>query len=107
MIERWNLFINLPPNSDINVPESSTLVLVDGGRCGAYVERMVNPDSFTRAELVALAAAGKFVGTFTRRIGTNVDVTVELRTLPAAGIHFLQTQNPEGFFSNDFIFFTD
>ncbi len=34
-------------------------------------------------------------------------VTVELAVLPPApGIHFLQVQNPDGLFSNDYIFFT-
>lgn len=31
-------------------------------------------------------------------------VTVALATLPTVGMHFLQVQNPEGLFSNDFIF---
>ena len=29
---------------------------------------------------------------------------VELAALPAVGMHFLQVQNPDGLFSNDFIF---
>jgi len=34
-------------------------------------------------------------------------VVVTLANLPAeAGMHFLQIQNPDGFFSNDFIFHT-
>ena len=32
--------------------------------------------------------------------------TIELKTLPETGIHFLQVQNPSGLFSNDFIFYT-
>jgi ankyrin repeat protein len=31
-------------------------------------------------------------------------VMVKLKTLPSVGIHFLQVQNPNGLFSNDFIF---
>jgi hypothetical protein len=31
-------------------------------------------------------------------------VKVELAALPAVGMHFLQVQNPDGLFSNDFIF---
>ncbi|MGI9517700.1 MAG: ankyrin repeat domain-containing protein [Pirellulaceae bacterium] len=39
-------------------------------------------------------------------INMAVDETmrIELNTLPATGIHFLQLQNPNGLFSNDFIF---
>ena len=31
-------------------------------------------------------------------------IAVELEPLPEAGLHFLQVQNPEGLFSNDFLF---
>lgn len=41
---------------------------------GTYVERVANPQSFTRTELIARAAAGEFVATFTARIGENVDL---------------------------------
>ncbi len=45
---------------------------------GTYVERDAGGDgdseSFTRAELMSLAASGLFVGTFTGRLGINVDV---------------------------------
>ena len=34
----------------------------------------------------------------------DMDIIVELETLPAEGIHFLQIQNPDGMFSNDLIF---
>lgn len=146
---------------------------------GTYVERIEEPESFTRVELVSLAAAGEFVGTFTARLGINVDVDnpqpaiwtqgaiqqqtgaqqfprmsagnttmvikgrhvqeganvivdgrnvsgtvsceignlptcsgesieVWLETLPvSAGMHFLQIQNSDGLFSNDFIFHTE
>jgi YVTN family beta-propeller protein len=142
---------------------------------GSYVEQDDDAKSFTRAELVSLAAEGSFVGTFTARLGANVDVdnpqpgiwslgpiqeqrgpqvfptlvgdsttmvisgrhiraganlfvdgrrvpgyvtckggelpdcngekiVAQLATRPApAGIHFLQVQNPDGLFSNDFI----
>ena len=140
---------------------------------GVYVERDDDDaESFTRAELMTLAADGRFVGTFTGRLGVNVDVdhpqpalwsvgpiheqrgpqefpsaaegsivvsgrhiqegasvfvngrrvpgsvrceggqlpgcldervVIELQSLP--GIHFVQVQNPDGLFSNDFIFF--
>lgn len=45
-------------------------------------------------------------GTLTSEKGAffDVDVTVALETLPAAGMHFLQIQNPDGMFSNDLIF---
>ena len=45
-------------------------------------------------------------GTFTSQQGAfyDMDITVKLETLPAEGIHFLQLQNPDGMFSNDFIF---
>ncbi len=134
---------------------------------GAYVRRDGDPVPFTRRALVALAADGRFLGTFTARLGLKVDVenpqpalwtlgpieqqrgrqefpvlygkttamtlsgrhiqdganvivdghraagtirregetvTVELTRLPAVGMHFLQVQNPDGLFSNDFIF---
>lgn len=35
---------------------------------------------------------------------SDMDIIVELETLPMDGMHFLQIQNPEGMFSNDFIF---
>ncbi len=44
---------------------------VDGG---SYVERKDYPESWTRAQLASRAAAGSFVGTFTARLGPNVDV---------------------------------
>ena len=139
---------------------------------GAYVELGDDGQSFSRAELMALAADGRFVGTFTARLGVNVDVDhpqpaiwtvgpihaqrgaqefpsasngsilvsgrhiqegasvfVNGRRVPGAvhcemgrlpncvhervvielqsfsGIHFVQVQNPDGLFSNDFIFF--
>ena len=31
-------------------------------------------------------------------------IVIELETLPPVGLHFLQAQNPDGLFSNDFIF---
>lgn len=144
---------------------------------GAYVERGGSgdgdPASFTRAELASLAAYGEFVGTFTARLGANVDVdhpqpaiwsvgpiqeqrgpqefpelsgepgsivvsgrhiregatvfvdgrralgsvrcqsgalpacdgeTVEIELVTGPGMHFVQVQNPDGLFSNDFIF---
>ncbi|MXZ71308.1 MAG: hypothetical protein F4Z04_07360 [Acidobacteria bacterium] len=139
---------------------------------GFYSVRGDDAQSFSRAELMALAAEGRFVGTFTARLGVNVDVdhpqpalwsvgpiqeqrgaqefpsasdgsilvggrhiregasvfvngrrvpghvrceggqlpdclgervVIELQSLP--GIHFVQVQNPDGLFSNDFIFF--
>lgn len=144
-----------------------------------YVERGEGAGAFSRGELEALAAEGRFVGTFTARAGAKVDVdhpqpgiwtggpmqeqrrrvvfpavsmdetamvlygrhvqegahvivdgrrvpgqvycetgelprcdreiiVVELEALPASnGTHFLQIQNPDGLFSNDFIFYTD
>ena len=41
---------------------------------GAYVERDGARQSFTRQELLTRAASGEFVGTFTARLGANVDV---------------------------------
>ena len=41
---------------------------------GTYVERASDPESFTRDELITLATSGEFVGTFTARVGANVDV---------------------------------
>ncbi|MFP6874816.1 MAG: ankyrin repeat domain-containing protein [Verrucomicrobiales bacterium] len=40
----------------------------------------------------------------TLSIGKDEKVMISLETLPAAGMHFLQIQNPNGLFSNDFIF---
>ena len=48
----------------------TTLRYVDGN----YVELGDDPRSFARNDLVALAARGSFVGTFTGRLGPNVDV---------------------------------
>lgn len=133
----------------------------------SYVEKSGERKSFTRAELESLATSGNFLGTFTARLGANVDVDhpqpalwtlgpiekqrgkqdfpvlregnsgmtisgrhidskahiivdgrrvagttshdgesvkVALDALPATGMHFLQLQNPDGLFSNDFIF---
>ncbi|MEO8353010.1 MAG: hypothetical protein ABI680_14865, partial [Chthoniobacteraceae bacterium] len=132
-----------------------------------YVERSGEHNRFTRGKLLSLAAAGRFVGTFTARLGATVDyehpqpalwtlgpiekqrghqrfptlfgtqtsmtisgrhigddaniiidgrrsdgvasrdgetVSITLPTLPADGMHFLQVQNRDGLFSNDFIF---
>ena len=41
---------------------------------GAYVERDGGSRSFTRGELLSLAVEGRFVGTFTARLGHRVDV---------------------------------
>jgi len=144
---------------------------------GVYVETGGARASFTRDELLTRTTAGEFVGTFTARLGANVDVDhpqpavwapaalqvqsgpqqfptlsagnmtmlvrgrhiedganiivngrkvsgsvsceigalpdcggesiqVQLATLPPPGMHFLQIQNPDGLFSNDFIFHT-
>jgi hypothetical protein len=40
------------------------------------------------------------------RIGQNDEVQIELHELPKQGMHFLQVQQPHGFISNDFVFFT-
>ena len=37
-------------------------------------------------------------------LGNNDRVEIALQSLPTPGIHFLQVQNPDGLFSNDFIF---
>ncbi|MEK6237992.1 MAG: ankyrin repeat domain-containing protein, partial [Planctomycetales bacterium] len=135
---------------------------------GSYVKKDGDRKAFTRENLVSLAAAGKFVGTFTARHGAKADVdspqpaiwtlgpieqqrghqkfpvlhdganvmtisgrhvqeganiivdgrlasgvvrlgdqekvTVTLSALPPVGMHLLQLQNPDGMFSNDFIF---
>lgn len=36
--------------------------------------------------------------------GNDENITITLQTLPANGLHFLQVQNAEGLFSNDFLF---
>jgi hypothetical protein len=51
----------------------------------------------------------KVAGTVSCEIGTLPDcssesVQVQLQTLPPPGMHFLQIQNANGLFSNDFIF---
>lgn len=135
---------------------------------GTYVNKAGDRKAFTRKELIALASSGKFVGTFTGRLGAKVNVdhpqpaiwtlgpiqkqrgrqkfpflydghnsmvisgrhidddahvfvdgrrvsgnvnrdhgekiVVKLASLPSVGLHLLQIQNPEGLFSNDFIF---
>jgi YVTN family beta-propeller protein len=146
---------------------------------GSYVDRVADDRPVTRAELVARATVGSFVGTFSARLGPRVDldnpqpalwtrgrievqsgpqrfptllgddptilvsgrhireganlyidgrrvagqVRCDAGTLPAcqqdsievslaavprpAGMHFLQVQNPQGLFSNDFIVFSN
>ena len=134
---------------------------------GTYVKRYGDRESFSRAAAGSLASEGRFLGTFTARMGNKVDVDspqpalwtlgpiekqrgrqefpvlhgkntamtisgrhiqpgahvivdgnrvagtvtwegetvkVELAAVPAVGMHFLQVQNPDGLFSNDFIF---
>ena len=44
----------------------------------------------------------KSSGTLT--LGEREQVMIKLDTIPPAGMHFLQVQNPDGLFSNDFIF---
>jgi YVTN family beta-propeller protein len=44
----------------------------------------------------------KSPGTIT--LGEKEQVFIKLETLPPSGMHFLQVQNPDGLFSNDFIF---
>lgn len=39
--------------------------------------------------------------------GEAESLTIDLETLPATGLHFLQIQNARGLFSNDFIFFVE
>jgi len=144
-------------------------------RGGRYLEREAGREAYARTELVSLASDGKFVGTFTARLGARVDIDnpqpgiwsrgpiqeqrgrqvfptlhgdntsmalsgrhirdgarlfidgrrvpgtvrcnsgelkdcnsdfieIQLTSLPTpAGMHFLQVQNPDGLFSNDFI----
>ena len=45
-------------------------------------------------------------GTVTAQQGEffDMDIIIKLETLPSVGMHFLQIQNPDGMFSNDFIF---
>lgn len=134
---------------------------------GGYREVNGGSATFTREKLLALAAEGGFVGTFTARLGVKADadhpqpalwtlgpiqkqrgrqafpilqpgsttmtlsgrnlsdepniivdgrkvsgqvtregetVKIALAKLPATGMHFLQLQNADGLFSNDFIF---
>ena len=137
-------------------------------KTGRYFERNGTRKSFARSDLIAMATAGRFVGTFTARLGTQVDVdhpqpalwtlgpiqkqsgrqefpilhpgnprmklsgrhfredarlvvdgrraagtvalepgetvVIGLATVPPTGLHLLQVQNPDGLFSNDFIF---
>ena len=40
----------------------------------------------------------------TVNLGDKEKIFIKLETLPSAGMHFLQIQNPNGLFSNDFIF---
>ena len=37
------------------------------------------------------------------RLGEDESVSIELDSLPDTGLHFIQLQNPDGLFSNDFI----
>ena len=38
------------------------------------------------------------------QFGKDERLTIELTELPSVGTHFVQLQNPDGLFSNDFIF---
>lgn len=136
---------------------------------GTYIHKNGDRESFTRDELVSLAADGRFIGTFSAHHGDRADVDhpqpaiwtlgpieqqsgrqefpmlydsnqsmaisgrhiaddayvivdgrrvpgvveieaadeliqIHLQALPAVGMHLLQLQNPDGMFSNDFIF---
>ncbi|MSU84017.1 MAG: hypothetical protein EXS21_02725 [Pedosphaera sp.] len=137
-------------------------------KTGSYLDRNRTDKTFSRSDLIAMAAQGHFVGTFTARLGTQVDVdhpqpalwtlgpiqkqsgrqefpilhpgharmklsgrhfredahvfvdgrrvtgsvalelketvVIQLTTLPGPGLHLLQVQNPDGLFSNEFIF---
>ena len=137
---------------------------------GLYVDPLGEDKMYQSADLINMAANGKFVGTFTGRIGNRVDydhpqpmlwtlgpiekqrgrqifprlrankkimevsgryiedeahlivdgrrvegevlalgetVEIRLEELPNPGIHFIQVQNPDGLFSNEFIFHVD
>ena len=53
----------------------------------------------------AVIVNGRRVPATVRNLRTD-RISIELETLPDPGMHFLQVQNPSGFFSNDFIFHT-
>ncbi len=53
----------------------------------------------------AVIVDGRRVPAKVRTLRTD-RISIELETLPAPGMHFLQVQNPGGLFSNDFIFHT-
>jgi len=145
---------------------------------GAYLERGDGDRRFTREELMAHASSGRFVGTFTARLGANTintmpqpaiwtsgtmqlptghqdfptvsasapsmtikgrhleagsqilvngrrvsgevtclsgvlpdcedeSIVIALDMVPESGMHLLQVQNPQGLFSNDYIFFSN
>jgi YVTN family beta-propeller protein len=162
------------------VLQGEGVLLVEGGQSkplalefdgkfqgGTYVARVGDRRAYTRKELISLASQGRFLGTFTARMGEKVDVDnpqpaiwtsgaihvqrgrqnfpilskdarimklsgrhiqtgaylivdgrqvdgtvntngekveVTFTTLPKVGMRFLQIQNPDGLFSNDFIF---
>lgn len=134
---------------------------------GSYVASSGNREAYSRSALVALAQQGRFIGTFTARMGLEGDIAkpqpalwtlgpiekqtgtqkfpavypghqsmkisgrhirdnanlfvdgirapgslkangetieISLQNLPPTGLHFLQVQNPDGLFSNDFLF---
>ncbi|MFQ5731104.1 MAG: ankyrin repeat domain-containing protein [Planctomycetaceae bacterium] len=149
-------------------PQSIAMQFDASFRGGAYVRKDGDRAAFAGKQLVALASAGRFVGTFTARHGEEVGfnrpqpalwtlgpieqqrgrqqfpilhagknnmtisgrhideraallvdgrrvdgsvrrtgkdrIVVELEKLPSGGMHLLQVQNPNGQFSNDFIF---
>ena len=154
--------------TDASQPRRITLQFDADYSGGTYVEKEADRDVYDRAGLMALAAGGNFVGTFTARhgadadvehpqpaiwtqgpieqqrglqefpilydgnermttsgrhidrdaivivdgrrthgnveLGENEEIVIELETLPSVGMHLLQLQNPNGMFSNDFIF---
>ncbi|RLT08348.1 MAG: hypothetical protein DWI24_11050, partial [Planctomycetota bacterium] len=134
---------------------------------GSYVAMSGNREAYSRSALLALAQQGRFIGTFTARMGLEGDIAkpqpalwtlgpiekqtgaqkfpalypghhtmkisgrhirdnanlfvdgirapgslkangetieISLQNLPPTGLHFLQVQNPDGLFSNDFLF---
>ena len=154
----------------INEGQATPMALEFQGnaKTGSYLDRNRTGKNFSRSDLIAMAAGGHFVGTFTARLGTQVDadhpqpalwtlgpiqkqsgrqefpilypgharmklsgrhfrenarlfvdgrrvtgsvalepqetVFIQLTTLPIPGLHLLQVQNPDGLFSNEFIF---
>jgi YVTN family beta-propeller protein len=72
VLQGEGVIIQSGENGDVARPVA--LQYDDRRRGGGYVQADAETRVYSRAELISLAAGGRFVGTFTGRLGANVDV---------------------------------